>query len=244
MSLLRAGVSFALLIICASVSQAAQLYAVHYTGILGPVPEELSSAFAEGATVVGDFTFVGIPPRADSLDDAAVYDNLRSFRLEIDRIDTSEHYVAEFTDSPDGREIQIEDGTETNGRTDRILVLGLRSSGLIGPEINGFVIDAAGPHVEDLDNTAISGIGLPAVLNLDDFEVKTIGITFTDSFPVFTEGQVGAAALVDLSATLTSVDIRLQQVPEPSTLVMLSTGACTLIGVVIRRRRSRASPAA
>lgn len=236
--------SFRLLIavvaLLGSVSAArAELIFVHYEGILGSVPQELSSAFTAGDSVSGDFAFdPTVAPRDVSPDGAsAVYDNLRSYSIQI-----GPSYFASFTNSLDGREIQIEDGTPTNGRTDRILVLALASSGLVGPTVNGFVIDSAGPHLEDFDNTALSGIGIPFGAKLSDFELATIGITFTDNAPA-AAGGVGIAAFVGMDARLTSIQFTGQPVPEPSTLVMLSTGALALIGVGVQRRRSRPTSA-
>lgn len=245
MLILRGSVACALVLFGSMCAHAEPTYIGSFEGTLNNVPEQLADFFDPGALVFGSYTWNGgLPPREGSLNDAAVYDNLLTFRLEIDRKDSDENYVAKMASSFDGREIQIVDGHPGNEFTDRLLVLALRSSGLSGPILNGFVIDSTGPHFEDSTNAAISGIVIPTSINLDAFDLKTIGITFTDSFPTLLSagGDVGAADFIGFDATITSFDVRLQQVPEPSSLVLLTTALGTLTGVfLVRRRRSGAS---
>ncbi|HTI52345.1 MAG TPA: PEP-CTERM sorting domain-containing protein [Planctomycetaceae bacterium] len=225
---IRGGVILAALLMATSVARA-EVFLATYTGTVQSVPTELSADFAVGDAISGTYTFdTSVAARPGSTSNAAIFDALLSFSIKI-----GSTYEASFSNPTPGREIQIDHADGVTVLSDRYLVLALASSGLTGPALsNGMVIDSTGPHLDDSTTGISDALILPTSLDLSAFATKIIDVTFT------TPGQV--VALVDFPFLEGSIDtLTFQPVPEPASLAMLATGACTVIGLGLRRRRKQ-----
>ena len=189
---------------------------ISFTGVVSSVSGGLGGDFAVGDVLTGSYTFESTTAaRAGSDSTFAVYDAITDLSFTL-----GTYSAATAGPAPNG-EIQI-DNDPPSPFVDRYGVLSRVSDGLVGPSAGGQPLIAFGFRLDDSTNTAFSdALVLPTSLALSDFTSSAFFVFF-------------GTELVD--GTLTSV--RVQAVPEPATLGLISLGLAALAGRKLRRARS------